>query len=53
MAAALDPDHEEELSLKVRRGDEAAVAELHVGVHLGLRTEHATPVSKPPALSGI
>jgi len=44
MAAALDPHHEEELSLKVRRGDEAAVAELHVGVHLGLQKQHATPV---------
>ena len=47
MAAALDPHHEEELSLEVGRGYEAAVAELHVGVHLGLRTQHATPVSKP------
>ena len=44
MAAALDPDHEEELSLEVRRGDEAAVAELHVGVHLGLQKQHAAPV---------
>ena len=51
MAAALDPDHEEELSLEVRRGDEAAVAELHVGVHLGLQKQRATPV-RTPAPSG-
>ena len=52
LARALLADDEEEVAVEVRRGDERAEAELHVGVHLGQHERLGDAVCATKRLSG-